>query len=142
MANGLVAKVSSKVKAPVNQVWDALVTPEKIKEYMFGATVKSDWKVGSKITWSGEWKGAPYEDKGKILRLEPEHVLSYSHFSPLEGKPDKKENYHTVTIELSEQPTGTLVTLSQDNNASEDAREHSEQNWKVMLDGLKKVLEH
>ena len=124
MEHGLVAKVSSKVKAPIDQVWEALVTPETIKQYMFGATVKSDWKVGSPITWSGEWKGTPYEDKGKILRLEPAHVLSYSHFSPLEGKPDKKENYHTVTIELSEQPTGTLFALDEFNTAAGTAPYH------------------
>jgi len=117
------------------------VTPEKIKEYMFGATVKSDWKPGSPISWKGEWKGAPYEDKGKILQIEPHHRLSYSHFSPLTGQPDKPENYHTVTIELSPDPSGTLVTLSQDNNTTEEARSHSEQNWKMMLDGLKKVVE-
>jgi uncharacterized protein YndB with AHSA1/START domain len=141
MERGLVAKVSRRVEAPVDHVWEALVTPEKIKEYMFGATVKSDWKPGSPISWKGEWKGAPYEDKGKILQIEPHHRLSYSHFSPLTGQPDKPENYHTVTIELSPDPSGTLVTLSQDNNTTEEARSHSEQNWKTMLDGLKKVVE-
>jgi len=141
MAKGLVAKVSSMVEAPVDRVWDALVNPETIREYTFGAVVKSDWKTGSPITWKGEWKGRPYEDKGEILQIEPRQRLSYSHFSPLGGKPDKPENYHTVTIELSEQPRGTLVTLSQDNNPNEEAREHSERNWTVMLDGLKKVAE-
>ena len=111
MERGLVAKVSSSVDAPVDQVWQALVTPETIKEYMFGATVKSDWTPGSPITWKGEWKGAPYEDKGKILQIEPHHRLSYSHFSPLTGQPDKPENYHTVIIELTPEPSGTLVTL-------------------------------
>jgi len=141
MEHGLIATVSSTVRAPVSEVWAALVTPKTIKEYMFGTTVKSDWKVGSKITWNGEWKGRPYEDKGEILELEPQHLLSYSHFSPLTGKPDEPDNYHTVTIELSEQPKGTLVTLSQDNNATEQEREHSEQNWKMVLEGLKKVVE-
>ena len=141
MEHGLVAKVSSTVQASVNEVWEALVTPKTIKEYMFGTTVKSDWKVGSKITWKGKWNGKSYKDEGEILEIEPNHLLSYSHFSPLTGKPDEPDNYHTVTIELSEQPRGTLVTLSQDNNVTEEEREHSEENWKVMLDGLKKVVE-
>jgi hypothetical protein len=33
------------------------------------------------------------------------------------------------------------VTLAQDNNLSEDARQHSERNWATMLDGLKRVVE-
>jgi len=57
------------------------------------------------------------------------------------GKPNVPENYHTVVVELAEQGERTLVTLSQDNNPTEEAREHSEKNWQTMLDGLKKLLE-
>jgi hypothetical protein len=46
-----------------------------------------------------------------------------------------------VTIELSVQGKQTKVRLSQDNNPSDEARQHSEKNWQVMLDGLKKFLE-
>jgi uncharacterized protein YndB with AHSA1/START domain len=75
------------------------------------------------------------------LKLKPEQVLQYSHFSPLSGQPDVPENYHTVTIELASVDTGTLVRLSQDNNATEEEREHSEQNWGLTLASLKKLLE-
>jgi len=37
-----------------------------------------------------------------ILKLEPLQTLKYSHFSPLSGLTDKPENYHTVTVELSD----------------------------------------
>jgi len=40
------------------------------------------------------------------------------------------ENYHTVPIELSSDGTQTTVTLLQGNNATEEAREHSQQNGK------------
>src|SRR6266403_3158802 len=137
MAKDFVARASTKIKAPVAKVWDALVDPEKIKRYMFGTTVISNFKEGSPIVWKGEWEGKAYEDKGKILQLKPERTLQYSHFSPLSGEPDKPENYHTVTIELSSQGDETLVALSQDKNPNEKAREHSEKNWKTMLSGLK-----
>ncbi len=137
----LVAQVSTTVNAPVTEVWQALIDPEKIKHYMFGTTVTSSFEVGSPIRWKGEWKGKPYEDKGKILKVEPRRLLSYSHFSPLNGKPDVPENYHTVTIELSEQGGSTRVSLKQDNNANAEAREHSEKNWGAMLEGLKKEVE-
>ena len=80
MKQDLVAKVSSTVEAPIDQVWQALITPETIKEYMFGAAVKSDWKVGSPIVWKGEWKGKPFEDKGRILEVQQGKRLRYSHF--------------------------------------------------------------
>lgn len=145
MSKGLVAQVSTTVAAPRKKAWDALVSPAAIKKYMFGADVVSSWREGAPIVWKGEWKGKPYEDKGTIRRIEPEVRLEYTHFSPLSGKPDLPENYHTVAIELSDDAAGpaagTRISLSQDSNPDEQSRQHSEQNWKMMLDGLKKYLE-
>jgi uncharacterized protein YndB with AHSA1/START domain len=134
-----VAKASTVIDAPMGRVWDALVNPEKIKQYMFGTTVSSDWKKGSAITWKGEWEGKSYEDKGEILRIEPPRLLEYTHYSPMAGEPDEPEFYHTVTVELSESGGGTKVALSQDNNKTDEARQHSEKNWTMMLEGLKKI---
>ena len=141
MNKGLIANVSTTIDAPSADVWQALVTPAAIKEYMFGTTVTSDWVVGSPIVWKGEWQGRGYEDKGIILQAVPERVLEYSHFSPLAGNPDVPENYHIVTVELSPDGERTRVALSQDNNPTEQAREHSESNWGTMLAALKQFLE-
>jgi len=89
----------------------------------------------------GEWKGKPYEDKGTVVAFEPPRLLKVTHYSPLSGLPDVPENYHTVTVELTGRGDATDVTLSQDNNPTDEAREHSEKNWKMMLDGLKKYVE-
>ncbi len=108
---------------------------------MFGTRVVSDWREGSPIIWKGEWQGKSYEDKGVILQFKPGRTIQYSHFSPLSGLPDKPENYHTVTIELSGEGNQTRVSLAQDNNPTEQARDHSEKNWEMMLTALKKFLE-
>jgi len=44
-----------------------------------------------------------------------------------------------VTIELSGKGKQTLISLLQDNNATEEDREHSENNWKMMLEVEKQV---
>ncbi len=141
MNKGLIAKASISINAPVGKVWDALADPEVIRQYMFGTNVISDWKQGSPIAWKGEWQGKKYEDRGVILKLELGRLIQYSHFSPLSGQQDLPENYHTVTIELVSHGVETAVLLSQDNNETEQAREHSEENWKTMLASLKKLLE-
>lgn len=141
MKQDFVARQSIVVSAPLDRVWRALVEPAAIKAYMFGTEVVSDWTEGSPITWKGEWQGAAYEDRGVILALEPRSMLRYSHFSPLSGLPDVPENYHTVTVELTEQADGVQVTLSQDNNPTEEARDHSEANWRMMLTALKEFVE-
>lgn len=141
MPENLVARSSLRIGAPLAKVWEALVTPAAIKRYMFGTTVVTDWKDGSAIVWKGEWQGRAYEDKGVIRRIVPERLLQYTHFSPLSGLPDRPENYHTVTIELQEDGAGTQVALAQDNNRTEKEREHSQKNWAMMLEALRKYVE-
>jgi uncharacterized protein YndB with AHSA1/START domain len=141
MDKQLIAKASITINVPLAKAWDALVNPALIKQYMFGTNVISDWQEGSPIVWQGEWQGKPYQDKGTILRLEPEHILQVNHFSPLSGLPDTPEHYHTLTFEVTDQGGFTHLSLSQDNNATEEDRQHSEKNWEMMLADLKKLLE-
>jgi len=141
MDKNLIARTSININAPSGKVWNALVNPEAIKQYMFGTIVVSDWYEGSPIVWKGEWQGKPYEDKGVILQFKPGQIIQYSHFSPLSGLPDKSENYHTVTIELSADGNQTHVSLGQDNNANEEEVAHSKKNWGMMLSALKKFLD-
>ena len=140
-ADNLIARAETFIAAPASSVWKALTDPAIIKQYMFGTTVKSGWQKGSPITWSGEWQGKSYEDKGVITAFEPSKQLQYTHYSPMTGLPDVPANYHTVTISLKEEGSNTLVTLTQDNNANEQEKQHSEKNWDMMLDGLKKSVE-
>ncbi len=141
LSRGLIARASITINAPIDKVWDALVNPDKIIQYMFGTNAVSDWKEGSSIVWKGEWHGKNYEDRGVILKLEHGYMIQYSHFSPLSGQPDLPENYHIVTIQLSAKGRQTHVSLLQDNNANEETRKHSENNWKMMLGDLKTLLE-
>jgi len=141
MDKNLTAWASIAINAHSTDVWNALVNPQAIKQYMFGTNVISDWKEGSPIVWKGEWQGKPYEDNVMILQFKPGRTIQYSHFSPISGLPDRPESYHTVTIELSNEGTQTCISLSQDNNLNEQEREHLEQNWGMMLTALKKFLE-
>jgi uncharacterized protein YndB with AHSA1/START domain len=138
---GRVATAETEIRAPRSEVWRALTDPDQIRKYMFGSTVETDWKPGSPITWKGEYEGKRYEDKGEILEVVEERRLKVSHFSPLSGEEDAPENYHTLLYELEEDDGTTHVSLSQDNNRSEEAAEHSRANWEKMLSGLKQVVE-
>ncbi len=141
MDRTFIAKAETTIRTSKAKVWDALVTPETIKQYMFGTNVVSRWREGGPIVWKGEWQGKAYEDKGVILRIEAQRMLQYSHFSPLSGLADVPENYHRVTIELSDEGAHTRIALAQDNNTTEKARRDSETNWAMMLASLKKLLE-
>jgi uncharacterized protein YndB with AHSA1/START domain len=142
MSRGFEAVKTVTIDAPRAEVWDALTKPDKVKQYMHGTDLSTDWKEGGPISWKGEWKGKSYEDKGQVLEVEPLKRLMYTHWSPMGGTEDKPENYHTLTYELTGDDATTTLTLKQDNNATQDeANKMAEDNWGPVLKGLKETAE-
>ena len=136
-----VARAEVLIGAPAERVWDVLTSPEPRPEIMFGARTVSDWQPGHRITWSGQWQGHPFEDKGEVLEVERPHRLVVTHFSPMSGQRDVPESYHRLRYLLEPVGEGTRVVLEQDNNPTSESAQHSAGNWQAMLDGLKTVAE-
>ena len=141
MKNNLIAETSISVDATPTQVWKVLTTTKLIKEYLMGTDVSTDWKEGSTINYNGEYEGKKYHDKGVIKKMKPERILQTTYWSSMGGKEDKPENYNLVTYKLTAKDDKTVITLTQDNNASEKEKEHSTENWKSVLKKLKEVVE-
>ena len=141
MNNTLIAKATVTINAPASKVWKALMDPELIKQYLFGADVISDWKVGSSIIYKGNYQGKAYEDKGTVLKAEPEKLLLITHWSPLSGTTDSPENYHKVSYELATEKDSTQLTITQDNNSSAEEQAQNAGFWQTVLEEIKKLLE-
>lgn len=135
---GYVAVAEIDIAAPPERVWDVLTKPEDLPELWFGAVVETDWQVGSPITWSGEWQGKTYQDKGEILEFDPGRSLKLTHYSPLTGQPDVPENYHTLTYTLT---GNTHLKLEQDNNGSEEEAQHAQGMWETLVAKVKEAAE-
>jgi uncharacterized protein YndB with AHSA1/START domain len=138
---GHIATAEIDIDASPDRVWQALTDPDEVEKYMFGSRVETDWEPGSPIVWKGEWEGKPFEDKGTVVEIEPERTLVVTHFSPLTGQDDVPENYHTLTYRLRGDGGSTHLSLSQDNNGSEDEAAHSQENWQTMLTAMKSSVE-
>ena len=138
---GHIARAERDIAAPPETVWDVLTDPGPHPDIMFGARIDTTWRVGDRITWSGEWEGKPYEDYGEILEVEPGRTLRVTHFSPLTGVADIPENFHELDFRLTPTPSGTRLVLTQDNNPTAESAEHSSANWRRMLDGVARVAE-
>ena len=141
MSQNLVAEATVSIDAPAAMVWRALIDPAMIKEYLFGTEAVSDWKEGGLIVYKGVWEGKAYEDRGTILKLVPEELLDTSYWSGMSGRPDLPENRKRVTYRLKAEGGKTLLSIRQDNNATEEEKAHSEGNWTMVLQGMKKLLE-
>lgn len=141
MNTGFIATQSVIIKASATKVWKALTDPAMIRQYLFGTEAISDWKVGSPITYKGEWKGKKYEDKGTILNIVPEQLIESTYWSGMSGLADVPENYKKVIYKLTPENGRTKLTVIQDNNKTEEEKNHSEENWKIVLNALKELVE-
>ena len=137
-----ISKATIAINAPVSKVWNALTASEIAKEYFFGAKIISDWKEGSPITFSGEFNGHKYEEKGILLNVKPNIQLQYTHWSNLEGIPDIPENYRVWTFDLIEGENHTQLSVSEDNIPTEKKQKRSDEFWNGVLSTIKQIVEN
>lgn len=136
-----IARATISMQASRAKVWEALVNPAIIKQYMFGTEAVSDWKKGSSVVYRGEWEGKPYEDKGVILEIEPEKRMVMDYSSSFSGDLKDARNHRLITYELEVEDDQTVLTVVQDNNPSQKAAEDSTKNWQYILQTMKQLLE-
>lgn len=141
MSKKLSVDLGITIDASPGKVWKALTDPAIIKQYLFGTEAKSDWKKGSTLTYTGEWQGKKYVDKGEIIDILPEKLLHTTYLSGNSGKEDKPENYNNVIYQLEPRNGKTFVHLTQDNIESEEGVKKMEENWGMVLEKMKKVVE-
>jgi hypothetical protein len=103
--------------------------------------ILTDWKVGNPFIIRGRLHGIKFENMGKVLQFEPEKILQYSHLSSLSRLPDKLENYSILEFRLTSVDTGTALTLTASNFATESIYKHMAFYWNVTLEILKRMIE-
>ena len=141
MNKELTVTQSIEIGADKSKVWDALINPEKIKTYLFGTETLTDWKTGSEIIFQGEYQGHQYKDKGTIIDIKTDELLQYSYWSGFSGLEDKPENYSLVSYKLDTANSKTLLTLTQQGFANEQAQQHSQIAWTNVLQQIKQLTE-
>src|SRR4029450_4527356 len=94
------------IRITPEKLWHALTTPEIIKQYRFGMSVESEWKVGS--TWRMYADGS-LMDSGEILESVSPKRLGRSWVN--EWKPGCKGGGNSGCVYEIE-PTGASVKLT------------------------------
>ena len=116
------------INAPIEKVWEAIVTPEIINKWGAGPA-KMDGKPGSEFTlWGGDiW--------GKNLEVVKGKKLIQEWFGGNWDKPSK------LTIILSEDSSSTLVDLIHEGVPKDEEADFAD-GWKTYYFGeIKKLLE-
>lgn len=141
------------IRATPERLWSALTEPEFTKRY-WGASLSSDWKQGSTVTW--EFAGVVMKDEEQVvLASEPPRRLAYTwhtltpEFIAAVGGADREwldkaalEPRSKVSFEL--EPMGDLVklTVTHDGFApGSQVLEGVSGGWPQIMASLKSLLE-
>ena len=121
------------VDAPINQVWDAYISPEDIVQWNFASddwhtpSATVDLRVGGKFVSRMEAKDGSegFDFEGTYTKIIEQRLIEYSFGDRIAG------------ITFSEEPSGVRVTVSfeaEDMNSIEDQRA----GWQAILDNFAK----
>jgi len=142
MNKALSVSESIEILASKEDVWDALINPEKIKQYLYGTKAVSNWGVGDPILFQGSYQGTSYQDKGNILQVKPDELFQYNYWSSFSPLEDKIENYSIVTYTIvAISPDKVLFTWTQEGFADEASQGHSANGLTALLTNIKLVAE-
>ncbi len=129
------------INATPNKIWDALTKPELVKKWQYGSELKTDWKIGSKISFKNEWEDKIFEQYGTVLEFNPGQSLKYSLFFPRPDLEDKPENYFTMEYVLIEKEYGTELQIIQEDNRKGAIQEEEQGEENPVLKMLKELIE-
>jgi len=130
------------IKSTKEKVWEVMTNPKKIEVYLFGTQVKTDWAIGSQISFSGSYDGQSYEDKGLVMANIPHQLLAYDYWSGFSGLEDLPENYSEVSYHIKEVEDGMIkFTWQQIGFSSKEGAEHTSNGLPAMLEQIKSLAE-
>ena len=96
------------IRTTREKLWQALTTPEFMKQYWFGVTAETDWKPGS--PWKLVLPDGRVADTGEILEAEPPTRLVIKWRN--EFKPElKAEGYTRCTMEIAQDGDVAKLTI-------------------------------
>lgn len=132
------------INAPTSEVWHALTTPKLMNQWMMPdaeLNIVTEWKVGGPIVIRGHMNGKDFENRGTVLKFEPEKVLQYTHLSSISRLPDRAESYSIIGFSLEPVENQTTLELTLSNFPNESIHKHLAFYWNVTLEILRRMLE-
>jgi uncharacterized protein YndB with AHSA1/START domain len=132
------------INAPPSAVWNALVRPDLMKQWMAEPEVRlevlADWRVGGAIVFRG-FHHVRFENNGTVLEVEPARILRYTHRSSLSRLPDTPEHHAVLEFRLAAEQDRTALTLTLGNFPTETIGKHLDFYWRTTLEILKRFVE-
>lgn len=129
-------KASIKIQKPIHDVFEAIVDPDKMKNYFISKT-SGRMEAGKTLTW--EFPEVDMKFPVRVQRVESDKFISFG-WDDFDGTPT------TVEINLEEKSDGTLITVyekSRNNDqAGIDWLKRNTEGWANFLACMKAYLEY
>ena len=129
----------SYIKTTPEKLWQALTTPQSIKQYWAGMYAETDWKVGS--AWTMKFPDGRVADAGEIVEFSPPQrmVIKWRN----EWKPEmKEEGFSRCTFDLEETDGAVKLTVTHGIDVlNSKFIEAVSGGWPFILSNLKSLLE-
>jgi DNA-binding transcriptional ArsR family regulator/uncharacterized protein YndB with AHSA1/START domain len=127
------------IRTTPKELWKAITDPAFTKQYFYGTSVKSTFKSGASLLYSGS-DGNPMIE-GKIIESDPPHrlVTTFANLFENIGKGDRPSR---VTWLIEKKGATCKLTLTHDDFDGETETYKSVgPGWNPVLSGLKTLLE-
>jgi len=124
------------IKTTPERLWEAITDPELRRKYNFGASVSSDWTLGSRYELAA---GEMPLGEGENLEVDPPRRLVQS-FNAVWSDEIKAEGTSRITWEIEQVADSCRLTLTHD-QLREDSSGELYGGWPMILSGLKTLLE-
>ena len=102
--------------------------------------VLTNWQPGSSIVIKGFYHYR-FENKGMVMRYEPNHFLQYSHLSSFSNLPDEAENYTLMSFALTNENGNTRLNITIENFPTLSIYQHLLLYWKSTIFIIKDMAE-
>ena len=127
------------IKAEPARIWEALTAPEFTRRYFHATDIRSDWKVGSDVTYFNQDGSTAVS--GEVLVVDPFKELSFTwqvHYNKLA----KQERPSKVRFLLEPVEDATKLTpIHEDFSQNSVVFPQISEGWIAILSNLKTLLE-
>jgi uncharacterized protein YndB with AHSA1/START domain/DNA-binding transcriptional ArsR family regulator len=128
------------IKASVDDVWQAIVDPDRTVQYFYGTRVQSDWEVGSPMNYTNA-DGTQLVSEGTVLAIDAPKRIEFT-FRPL-WDDDLAAEGHCREVWSVDDVNGMSRLTIELYDISEDGKMYSDfvQGFPYIVSGMKSLLE-
>ena len=129
----------SYIKTTPEKLWQALTTPQLMKQYWIGMDTEADWKVGS--AWKMKFPDGRIADAGEIVEFSPPKriVIKWRNEWSLKLK---EEGFSRCAIELEQTDGAVKLTVAHGIGVLNSKFIKSvSAAWPICISNLKSLLE-